>query len=75
MKKILAINDIRAKAENQRQELRQYCHNCTDNQILHVYELEKNRFNQISLPEYSEVAQIAKVFADEAKQEINRRCL
>ncbi len=65
---------ITAEAEEQRSELRQYCKQCTDAQVQNVYQAEYNRAKACSSP-YSEVGAVAKVFADEAKQECSRRGL
>jgi hypothetical protein len=66
--------EIKADAEDQRSDLRQYCRQCTDSQLENVYNDETKRAN-VEDAEYSGVAQTAKVFADEAEQELQRRGL
>lgn len=69
-----SLAEITAEAEGDREQLRRYCQNCTDNQLQNVLEKEQARYRAISSP-YSIVAATAKVFADEAKAELRHRGL
>lgn len=63
---------IRKEAEDERSGLRGYCRNCTDSQLQNVYDAEVARA-KVKNPEYSAVAQTARVFAEEAQKEMLER--
>ncbi len=60
------------QAERERDGLRQYCRQATDKQLPHIYFTERARAQRANDPE-SFVGQTAKVFAEEAKNEMARR--
>jgi hypothetical protein len=58
--------------ETHRQEARAYMQNCTDSQLQGVIDLETERLRRCS---EGEVADVARIMRDEARQEQRRRRL
>lgn len=57
---------------SERENLKQYCKNCTDEQLVNVYRLERQRARN---HQDSPVGKTARLFARMAKDEMERRGL